>query len=184
MKPPCKNFTVFKPLTVVFKLKHYYVVLLTQIHSDDWWLDPNFAQATITAHWNNDKTVPTIEDLEPRLYVADIKEINTGSECLFLKDYKSQFKEQYTKFAFSLVGENHDSLLDLVAPDEKTYNYWVDGIHTLMRRNMSSDDYKKERDILTNMEIKLRLLDLEGVDLPQEAPPIPPLPTDFNFASC
>ena len=134
--------------------------------------------------WTNDKTVPTIEDLEPRLYVADIKEINTGAECLFIKDYKSQFKEQFTKLAFSLVGENNDPLLDLVAPDEKTYNYWVDGIHTLMRRSMSSDDYKKEKDILTNMEIKLRLLDLEGVDLPQEAPPIPPLPTDFNFASC
>ena len=63
-------------------------------------------------------------------------------------------------------------------------NYWVDGINTLLRLQMTSDDYNKEKSILTNMEIKLRLLDLEGVDLPEEAPPIPPLPSDFNFASC
>ena len=50
-------------------------------------------------------------------------------------------------------------------------------------REMKSDDYEKEKEILTHMEIKLRLLDLEGVDLPTEAPPIPPPPKDFNFAS-
>ena len=133
--------------------------------------------------WNSDKSVPTIEDLEPRLYVADIKEIRTGTNCEFLKEYKKEFQQHHSKFAFSLVGEN-DSLLDLVAPDQQSFNYWVDGINTLLRQEMTSDDYNKEKSILTNMEIKLRLLDLEGVDLPEEAPPIPPLPSDFNFASC
>ena len=133
--------------------------------------------------WNSDKSVPTIEDLEPRLYVADIKEIRTGTNCEFLKEYKKEFKDHHSKLAFSLFGEN-DSLLDLVAPDQQSFNYWVDGIKTLLRQEMTSDDYNKEKSILTNMEIKLRLLDLEGVDLPEEAPPIPPLPSDFNFASC
>ena len=49
---------------------------------------------------------------------------------------------------------------------------------------MTSNDYNKEKDILTNMEIKLRLLDLEGVELPETAPAVPPPPKDFNFASC
>ena len=93
------------------------------------------------------------------------------------KDHHHQFA-----LAFSLVGEN--TSLDLVAPDEQTHNYWVDGINTLLRRPMSSSDYQKEKDILTNMEIKLRLLDLEGVDLPESAPIVPPPPPDFNFASC
>ena len=84
--------------------------------------------------------------------------------------------------AFSLVGEN--TSLDLVAPDEQTHNYWVDGINTLLRRPMGSQDYDKEKEILTNMEIKLRLLDLEGVELPETAPAIPPPPQDFNFVSC
>jgi len=133
--------------------------------------------------WNSEKSSPTIEDLEPRLYVADIKEIRTGTNCEFLKEYKKEFQQNHARFAFSLVGEN-DSLLNLVAPDQQSFNYWVDGINTLLRLQMTSDDYNKEKSILTNMEIKLRLLDLEGVDLPEEAPPIPPLPSDFNFASC
>ena len=86
------------------------------------------------------------------------------------------------KLAFSLIGDN-DSLLDLVAPDERTHNYWVDGLNNLLMKPMVSDDFRKEKNILLNMEIKLRLLDLEGVDLPKEAPPIPPPPADFNFAS-
>ena len=49
---------------------------------------------------------------------------------------------------------------------------------------MTSSDYQKEKEILTNMEIKLRLLDLEGVELPEVAPTVPELPPDFNFASC
>ena len=133
--------------------------------------------------WNNDKTLPTLEDLEPRLHVADIREIKTGLECDFVKEYKKEFQQHYSKLAFSLLGDN-SSLLDLVAPDEQTFNYWVDGINTLLMREMKSDDYEKEKEILTKMEIRLRLLDLEGIELPTEAPPIPPPPQDFNFASC
>jgi len=120
--------------------------------------------------------------LEPKLYVADVVDIKTGSDCEFTKEFKTKDKDQYARLAFSLVGENV-SLLDLVAPDEQTHNYWVDGMNTLLGRDMSSSDYNKEKNILTNMEIKLRLLDLEGVDLPEDAPPIPPPPSDFNFAS-
>ena len=133
--------------------------------------------------WNSDKSVPTLEDLEPRLHVADVRDIKTGLDCDFIKEYKKDFQQQYSKLAFSLVGDNN-SLLDLVAPDEQTFNYWVDGVNTLLMREMKSDDFEKEKEILTRMEIKLRLLDLEGVDLPTEAPPIPPPPRDFNFASC
>jgi len=132
--------------------------------------------------WNSDKSVPTLEDLEPRLHVADIRAIKTGTECDFIKEYKKDFKDQYSKLALSLMGDNA-SLLDLVAPDEQTFNYWRDGLNTLLMGEMNSSDYQKEKDILTQMEIKLRLLDLEGIDLPTEAPPIPPPPKDFNFAS-
>jgi len=132
--------------------------------------------------WNSEKSLPTIEDLEPRLQIADIRDIIVGNDCPFVKEYKKEYQHTYGKLAFSLVGEN--TSLDLVAPDEQTHHYWVDGINTLLRKPMTSDDYRKEKDILTNMEIKLRLLDLEGVELPESAPPIPPPPQDFNFASC
>ena len=95
---------------------------------------------------------------------------------------KKDDQDKLARLAFSLIGEN--TSLDLVAPDEQTHNYWVDGINTLLRRPMNSPDYVKEKNTLLNMEIKLRLLDLEGVDLPKTAPAIPPPPPDFNFASC
>ena len=47
---------------------------------------------------------------------------------------------------------------------------------------MASGDYLKEKEILLNMEVKLRLLDLEGVDIPSSAPEIPPPPPNLNFA--
>jgi len=134
--------------------------------------------------WNSDKSSPTIEDLEPKLHLENVADIRTGAGCDFLKEYKKDFKDQYSKLAFSLVDINGDSLLDLVAPDELTQNYWVDGLNNLKNKQMQSEDFIKERQILLNMEIKLRLLDLEGIDLPQQAPPIPPPPADFNFASC
>lgn len=34
---------------------------------------------------------------------------------------------------------------------------------------------------LLDMEIKLRLLETEGITIPTEAPPIPKLPDNFNF---
>lgn len=48
---------------------------------------------------------------------------------------------------------------------------------------MSSKQLKTELDELLSMEIKLRLLDAEGIDFPDEPPPIPQPPTDFNFVT-
>jgi len=73
---------------------------------------------------------------------------------------------------------------DLVPADEQTHDYWVDGLQQLLRLPMSSSAYRTEKQILENMEIRLRLLDLEGVELPETAPEIPPPPKDFNFATC
>lgn len=131
--------------------------------------------------WNSDKSLPTIEDLEPRLQIADIQLV-TGADCQFLKVYKKELYQQVVKLAFSLVGEN--TSLDLVAPDQQTFNYWVDGIRCLKQQEMVSEDYEKEMKVLLDMEVKLRLLDLEGVELPSSPPTVPPPPTDFNFSSC
>ena len=47
---------------------------------------------------------------------------------------------------------------------------------------MTSFDYDKERKTLLNMEVKLRLLELEGLELPAKAPKIPPPPPHLNFS--
>ncbi len=46
---------------------------------------------------------------------------------------------------------------------------------------MRSPRAAEELDALLAMEVKIRLLDVEGVDIPDEPPPIPPLPPNFDF---
>ena len=46
---------------------------------------------------------------------------------------------------------------------------------------MTSQEAANELEILLAMDIKLRLLDVEGMDLPEEPPAIPPEPTNFDF---
>ena len=46
---------------------------------------------------------------------------------------------------------------------------------------MTSKAMSADLDLLLNMDIKLRLLDLEGVTIPDNPPPIPDDPPDYNF---
>jgi len=130
--------------------------------------------------WTNDKTSPSTEDLEPRIQVQDIKDVLIGNNCTFLKEYNQKVREEIQKTAFCLISEGGD--LDCVAPDLQTFHYWLDGINTLLGKQMTSPDYIKEKEILVSIEVKLRLLDLEGVDLPATPPAIPPPPPNLNFS--
>jgi len=46
---------------------------------------------------------------------------------------------------------------------------------------MDSPLMRSDLDILLTMEIKLRLLDTEGIRIPSTPPPIPPDPPNYNF---
>jgi len=138
--------------------------------------------------WSSDKTVPTIEDLEPKVQVLDIKDIVVGSTCPFLKEFGPKVVPELQKTAFSVLSESSSGgcttvSLDCVAPDEQTFNYWTDGLATLLGRPMISADFVREREILLGMAVKLRLLELEGLTLPQTAPEVPPPPPNLNFSS-
>ena len=58
---------------------------------------------------------------------------------------------------------------------------WTDGLSVLLGREMSSESMRSELEILLSMEIKLRLLDLENVPIPDRAPIVPKPPSNFNF---
>ena len=55
--------------------------------------------------------------------------------------------------------------------------------HFLGLKAMCSKQMQDELEELLSMEIKLRLLDAEGIDFPDEPPPIPQPPADFNFVT-
>ena len=47
---------------------------------------------------------------------------------------------------------------------------------------MNSDLANSDLETLLGMEIKLRLLDTEGVTIPEHPPPVPPEPSNYDFA--
>lgn len=57
----------------------------------------------------------------------------------------------------------------------------VSGIACLLEQPMNSQEMKDDFDTLLSVEIKLRLLDTEGVDISKERPPIPEEPEDYEF---
>lgn len=47
---------------------------------------------------------------------------------------------------------------------------------------MNSKEAAADLEFLLSMNTKLRLLDVEGMDLPEEPPLIPPEPANYDFA--
>ncbi|XP_065332151.1 engulfment and cell motility protein 1 [Cloeon dipterum] len=130
----------------------------------------------------DEKSAPALEELPNKLAVVDIKDLVTGKDCRPNKDIK---KKAASQLAFSLILESQSvepTTLDFLAPDELVFDYWTDGVNSLLGKPMISKEKEKDLDILLGMEIKLRLLDAEGVDIPQDPPPIPPHPSNYEFS--
>ncbi|KAL3275269.1 hypothetical protein HHI36_020038 [Cryptolaemus montrouzieri] len=125
----------------------------------------------------DEKSTPAAEELPSKLAVPDIRALLIGKDCPHMKGRKACHQ-----LAFSLALEGVDlQSLDCVAPDEMTFAYWTDGINTLLGNRMQSREYEKDLDTLLSMEIKLRLLDAEGITIPQDPPIIPPEPSHYQF---
>lgn len=151
---------------------------------DKFWyvrLSPNYK----VIHYGDcdEKTVPTLEELGNKVLVIDIKQLLVGKECPHMKEMRA--RKSAVNLGFSITFDNMDNAtLDFVSPDEQTFNYWTDGINALLGQPMVSKQKDEDFETLLSMEIKLRLLDTEGIDI-SESPPIPDDPDnyDFNFES-
>lgn len=62
------------------------------------------------------------------------------------------------------------------------YCIWTDGLCALLGREMGSDLTRSDLDTLISMEMKLRLLDLENITIPEAPPPVPKEPSSYNFS--
>lgn len=151
---------------------------------DKFWyarLSPNYK----VIHYGDcdEKTVPTLEELGNKVLVIDIKQLLVGKECPHMKEMRA--RKSAVNLGFSITFDNMDNAtLDFVSPDEQTFNYWTDAINALLGQPMVSKQKDEDFETLLSMEIKLRLLDTEGIDI-SESPPIPDDPDnyDFNFES-
>ncbi|XP_026770023.1 engulfment and cell motility protein 2 isoform X3 [Pangasianodon hypophthalmus] len=113
--------------------------------------------------------------------VADIKTLITGKDCPHVKE-KGALKQnkEVPELAFSILYES-DEYLNFIAPDKYEYCIWTDGLNALLGKEMTSELTKSDMDTLVTMEIKLRLLDLENVQIPEVPPPVPKEPKDYDF---
>ncbi|KAG8037581.1 hypothetical protein G9C98_005791 [Cotesia typhae] len=128
----------------------------------------------------DEKSVPTIDDLPMKLAVVDIRGLLIGRDCPHMKDL--QRRKTTHQLAFSLVLDSVEvSNLDFVAPDEQVFDYWTDGINALLGNKMTSKETENDLETLLSMDIKLRLLDAEGIDIPQDPPPVPEPPPNYDF---
>lgn len=125
----------------------------------------------------DEKSAPAVEELGSKLAVSDIRALLVGRDCPHMRGRKSS---HHLAFSLALEGVDLQSL-DCVAPDELTLAYWTDGINGLLGQRMQSRETDKDLDTLLSMEIKLRLLDAEGVAIPQDPPIVPPDPPHYQF---
>ncbi|XP_048354109.1 engulfment and cell motility protein 2 isoform X1 [Sphaerodactylus townsendi] len=123
----------------------------------------------------------TLESLQEKIPVADIKAVVTGKDCPHMKE-KGALKQnkEALELAFSILYDP-DETLNFIAPNKYEYCIWIDGLNVLLGKDMASDLTKSDLDTLLSMEMKLRLLDLENVHIPEVPPPVPKEPSSYDF---
>ncbi|XP_019394269.1 PREDICTED: engulfment and cell motility protein 1 isoform X3 [Crocodylus porosus] len=121
------------------------------------------------------------DSLQDKLPVADIKAVVTGKDCPHMKE-KGALKQnkEVLELAFSILYDSNGQL-NFIAPDKHEYCVWTDGLNALLGKDMMSDLTRNDLDTLLSMEIKLRLLDLENIQIPDAPPPIPKEPSNYDF---
>ncbi|XP_053742307.1 engulfment and cell motility protein 3 isoform X1 [Synchiropus splendidus] len=128
-----------------------------------------------------DSETPAIESLQEKIPVADIKGLLTGKDCPHMKDNKGKQNKEVLDLAFSITYDVEECSLNFIAPSRTDFCLWTDGLSVLLGRDMSSESMRSELEILLSMEIKLRLLDLANIPIPDSAPVVPKPPSNYNF---
>ncbi|KAM4638770.1 engulfment and cell motility protein 3 [Amazona ochrocephala] len=125
---------------------------------------------------------PPIESLLEKIPIADMKTVLVGKECPHTKEKSSgKQNKDVLELAFSIVYDMEEYCLNFVAPTRYEFCLWTDGLNVLLGKEMTSERTQTDLDVLLSMELKLRLLDLENISIPDAPPPIPKPPSNLNF---
>ena len=118
--------------------------------------------------WTAENETPSLEQLPNRILVNEINDFST-----------SQVRPK--QHGITIHFNSADSPLDLVTAESKTFDFWCDGLNCLLRRDMKSAKVEEQLEQLLSLQIKLKLLHLNGIDIPNQVPEIPPLPSNYDF---
>ncbi|XP_074864988.1 engulfment and cell motility protein 3 isoform X2 [Carettochelys insculpta] len=125
---------------------------------------------------------PPVESLPEKIPVADIKELLVGRECPHMKEKGTgKHNKDVLDLAFSISYDAEEYCLNFIAPTRHEFCLWADGLSALLGRAMPSELTRSELDTLLSMELKLRLLDLENIPIPDAPPPVPQPPSNLSF---
>uniref|UniRef100_A0A8C0EU74 Engulfment and cell motility 3 n=1 Tax=Bubo bubo TaxID=30461 RepID=A0A8C0EU74_BUBBB len=116
---------------------------------------------------------PPIESLPEKIPVVDMKMLLMGKECPHMKE-KSSGKQ-------NKVSTSHPTLCRGPSTLPSPFCLWTDGLNVLLGKEMTSERTQTDLDVLLSMELKLRLLDLENISIPDTPPPVPKPPSNLNF---
>ncbi|XP_033897229.1 engulfment and cell motility protein 3 isoform X2 [Acipenser ruthenus] len=130
---------------------------------------------------DEESETPPIEALQEKIPVADIKALLTGKDCPHMKVSRSNLIKEVLDLAFTITYDLEEYQLNFVASSRTDFCLWTDGLNVLLGKDMTSECTQSELDILLSMEIKLRLLDLENIPIPDAPPPVPKPPSNLHF---
>lgn len=122
----------------------------------------------------NVNQVPPIEALDKKIQASEMR-LEVGANC----PHSSTIKRGQVPNIFSIFYE--EDHLDFIAPNLTVFNIWVDGLSILTGKRMPSRASEEDLETLLNMDLKLRLLDIENVTIPNIPPAIPKEPADYDF---
>lgn len=98
-----------------------------------------------------------LDELPNRINVSDIKRVIIGKDCPHTKD--GHMKKTTVDLAFSIVYESdHEDHLNFVSIDQKTFCYWTDGLNALIKNPMSSEEFQRDLQLLSKIEVKMRFM--------------------------
>ena len=117
---------------------------------------------------------PSLEALDKKIQVSEMR-LEVGSSCPHAQAKKSANQNIFSLF---YEGEEH---LDFIAPNETVFNIWIDGLSVLLGKPMQSKASVEDVETLLNMDLKLRLLDIENINIPSQPPAVPKEPADYDF---
>lgn len=121
-------------------------------------------------------TIPNI------VKISEITSVVLGNDVPSFGGGKKKGPDDIVTLAFAFLLKDEKQNVEFLAITREDFVNWVDGMRALIGKAMECPETLEEAKILVSLEMKVRLLDLEGIDLPKDPPPIPEIPTDFDFA--
>lgn len=82
-------------------------------------------------------------------------------------------EEEAASLTFSLVNQDQSKCLDFVALTREDFANWTDGFRALLYDKVENKETVEEINQLETIQLRVHLLDLDGIEIPSTVPDIP-----------